>query len=168
MVTLASGIQDFLDESWKISGPKLSGDERKLFYSLANVMILSMNEKTRRITMAGYDDDTMTPALMLSQLSKHFNPMSNVNDIQLRRQLYSMRWSDGESVTTIANDIRFISNKINSIEKTCGRNSMTERELIAVLIMDTPPEYATEVSLIEREHPITFERAVEMLQIRES
>ena len=79
-----------------------------------------------------------------------------------------MRWSDGKSVTTIANDIRFISNKINFIEKTRSRNPMTECELIAVLIMDTPPEYATEVSLIEREHAITFEHAVEMLQIRES
>ena len=66
LVTLASGIQDFLDESQKISRPKLSGDEQKLFYSLANVMILSMNEKTRRIAMAGYNDDAMTPALMLS------------------------------------------------------------------------------------------------------
>ena len=168
LVTLVLGIQDFLNESRKISRPKLSGNERNLFYSLVNVMILSMNEKTRRIAMAGYNNDAMTPALMLSRLSKHFNPMSNINDIQLRRQLYSMRWSDGKSITTIANDIRFISNKINFIEKTRGRNSMTKHELIAVLIMDTPPEYATEVSLIEREHPITFERAVEMLQIRES
>ena len=118
--------------------------------------------------MAGYDDDAMTPALMLSRLSKHFNPMSNISDIQFRCQVYSMRWSDRKSVTTIANDIRFISNKINFIEKTRGRNPMTERELIAVLIMDAPPEYAMEVSLIEREHPITFERAIEMLQIRES
>ena len=168
LVTLASGIQDFLDESRKISGPKLSGDEWKLFYSLANVMILSMNEKTRRIAMAGYDNDAMTLALMLSRLLKHFNPMSNVSDIQLRHQLYSMRWLDGKSITTIANDIRFISNKINFIEKTCGRNPMTECELIAVLIMDAPSEYATEVSLIKREHPITFEHAIKMLQIRES
>ena len=168
LLTLASNIQDFIDEKAKIDGMQLQGDDRKLFFSLANAMLISMSEKTRRIATAGYDDDEMKPALMLSRLSKHFNPMSNVSDIQLRRQLYGMRWSEGKNVATIANDIRFISNKINFIEKGRSGHPMGERELIAVLIMDAPLDYAAEVSHIERERNITFEAAVEMLQMRET
>ena len=93
--------------------------------------------------------------------------MSNVNDIQLRHKLYTMHWLDGKSVMAIANDIRFISNKINFIEKSRAGHPMSERELIAILIMDALPEYMTETMLIEQNQNITFEVAVEMLQVRE-
>ena len=82
--------------------------------------------------MAGYLDDVTLPYLMYSRLLKHFNPMSNVNDIQLRHQLYTMRWLDGKIVTAIANGYRFILKKINFIEKNHAGHPMSERELIAI------------------------------------
>ena len=45
LITMASNIQDFIDEKMKIDGVKLQGEERRLYYSLANAMMISMNEK---------------------------------------------------------------------------------------------------------------------------
>ena len=91
LITMVSNIQDFIDKRMKINGAKLQGEDRRLYYSLANAMMMSMNEKARRIATAGYLDDATLPYLMYSRLLKHFNPMSNVNNIQLRHQLYTMR-----------------------------------------------------------------------------
>ena len=70
LIMMASNIQDFINNNMKIDGVKLQGEERRLYYSLANAMMISMNEKARQITTAGYLDDATLPYLMYSLRQK--------------------------------------------------------------------------------------------------
>ena len=153
---------------------KLANDEeRKAVYLLANTMLLSMNDKTRRIATGAGNDADLTPFNMLSRLESHYLPNTTANDIQLRRQLYTMKWSSGTSMEYFANEIRALANRINTAEKMRiarkGGNPsfIGDRDMVAVLVMSLPNDFDTEVTLIERESDTTFEKAVETLRTRE-
>jgi hypothetical protein len=70
-----------------------------------------------------------------------------------------------------ANKIQTLVNWINAIEAQRSQQAtpslIGERDMIAVLIMDLPPEYNTEVMLIELDDKFKFENAVELLRSRE-
>ena len=80
-----------------------------------------------------------------------------------------MKFQDGQSIEIFANEIRTLVNRINAAENARSKSLgsapslIGERDMIAVLLMDLPLEYSTEVTLIERDPRETFESAVEML-----
>jgi hypothetical protein len=81
-----------------------------------------------------------------------------------------MKLMNGKSIEVFANEIRTLVNQINAVEvmraKANGHQPslIGERDMIAVLIMDLPNDYNTEVTLMEREPDVKFERAVETLR----
>ena len=151
----------------------VNDEERKAIFLLVNTMLLSMNDKTRRIVTGAGNDEDLSPFQMMSRLEVHFLPNTTANDIQLRRQLYTMKWSSGTSMEYFANEIRALANRINTTErmrvaKKGGNPSFIgDRDMVAVLVMSLPNEFDTEVTLIERESDTTFEKAVETLRTRE-
>ena len=66
------------------------------------------------------------------------------------------------------NEIRTLANWINAIKAQRSQRAapslIGERDMIAVLVMDLPPEYNTEVMLIELDDKYKFENAVELLR----
>ena len=148
-------------------------DARKAVYLLANTMLLSMNDKTRRIATGAGKDEDLAPFEMMKRLEEHYLPNTAANDIQLRRQLYTMKWNSGTSIDIFANEIRALTNRINTVERARvkaknGQPSFIgDRDMIAVLVLSLPNEYDTVVTLIERESDTMFEKAVEMVRARE-
>src|SRR6185312_13162919 len=72
--------------------------QKKLFFLLANTMLMSMSEKAWRIATGGGLIQDLAPYEMLKQLENHFLPVTTANDIQLRQQLYMMKLMNGKSI----------------------------------------------------------------------
>jgi hypothetical protein len=148
-------------------------DDRRACFMLTNAMLTSMSDKSRRIATGAGKDEDLAPFEMLSRLEGHYMPATKSNDIQLRRQLYTMKYTSGKPVEVFANEIRALANRINSIEEVRAKKKnaspalVGEHDMIAVLISSLPNEYDTEVTLIEREEENTFEKAVELIRNRE-
>ena len=70
---------------------------------------------------------------MYARLENYFNLALRSNDMQLRRQLYTLRWQEKKSLNSFTNEIRLIANKINVIMTKIGDPLVTEHEMIAVL-----------------------------------
>jgi hypothetical protein len=85
--------------------------------------------------------------------------------------LYTKKWTNGQSIKAFVNEIRTLVNWINAIEAQRSQQAtpslIGERDMIAVLIMDLPLEYNTEVMLIELDNKFKFENAVELLRLQE-
>src|SRR6185312_2346050 len=147
--------------------------QKKLFFLLANTMLTSMSKKAWQIATGGGLIQDLAPYEMLKWLENHFLPVTTANDIQLRRQLYTMKLTNGKSIEAFANEIRTLVNQINAVEvmwaKANGNQPslIGERDIIAVLIMDLPNDYNPEVTLIEHELDVKFKRAVETLRAQE-
>ena len=66
------------------------------------------------------------------------------------------------------NKIWTLANRINAIKAQRSRQAapslIGERDMIALLVMDLPPEYNTEVTLIKLDDKYKFENAVELLR----
>ena len=148
-------------------------DLQKAVYLLANTMLLSMTDKTRRIATGAGNDEDLAPFDMMKRLEEHYLPNTSSNDLQLRRQLYTMKWNSSTSIDIFANEIRALANRINMADKARVRakggqlSPVGDRDMIAVLVLSLPNEYDTVVTLIERESDATFEKAVEMVRARE-
>ena len=166
------GIHVYLDKEPDLK--KVDDTMQRSFFFLTNNMLTSMSKKARRIASGGGSTDDLTPCAILRWLDAHYLPKSTANDIQLRRQLYTMKFRDGQEIEIFANEIRTLVNRINAAENARSKSLgsapslIGERDMIAVLLMDLPLEYSTEVTLIERDPRETFELAVEMLRVREN
>ncbi len=168
MIALALKAGKFVFPPDILNPSKPNGDEEiRLFYLIANMMLNSIDSKLRSIAIAGAREQDMYPYNIYLQLEKHFNPSTRSNDIQLRRQLYMMRFQGKKSIEEFANDIRITVNKINFIAAKHKVAPIEDREMLAILLMDLPLEFSTEVTLIEREHAMLFDKAVEILRSRE-
>src|SRR6185312_12089073 len=171
LIANATKITKFINNSNDISSIG-DDDVQKAVFLLANTMLLSMNDKMRCIATGAGKDEDLAPFEMIKRLEEHYLPNTSTNDIQLRRQLYTMKWSSGTSIDIFANKIRALTNCINTAEKSRvmkgGQSSFIgDRDMIAVLVLSLPNEYDTVVTLIERESDMTFEKAVEMVRARE-
>src|SRR6185312_14557888 len=132
-----------------------------------------MPKKAQQIATGGGLIQDLAPYEMLKQLKNHFLPVTTANDILLRQQLYTMKLMNGKSIEAFANEIHTLVNRINAVEvmwvKANGHQPslIGEWDMIAVLIMDLPNDYNTEVMLIEHKLDVKFEQAVETLRARE-
>ena len=169
LIACGLAIHEYLERDNKPD--KMSGNARRLYYLLANTMLTSMSDKARRIATGGRTIQDLDPKKMVDKLTSHYLPSTKANDIQLRRQLYTKKWTNGRSIEAFANEIRTLVNRINAIEAQRSQQAtpslIGERDMIAVLIMDLPPEYNTEVTLIELDDKFKFENAVELLRSQE-
>ena len=78
-----------------------------------------------------------------------------------------MMWFQGKkSIKEFANDIWITVNKINFIAAKHKVTPIEDQEMLAILLMDLPLEFSTEVTLIKWEHTMLFDEAVEILQSR--
>jgi hypothetical protein len=129
-----------------------------------------MSDKSRQIATGAGKDEDLAPFEMLSQLEGHYMPATKSNNIQLQRQLYTMKYTSKKLVKVFANEIRVLANHTNSIEEVHAKKKnaspalVGEHDMIAVLISSLPNEYDTEVTLIEREEENTFKKAVELIR----
>ena len=166
MICLALGIENyaFPDAAGPIDPATLKAEELKNFYLLANAMMNSLDAKLKGIAMGGGRPNDMMPHLILDRLEKYFNPATRSNDLQLRRQLYTMRFNGKKSLDEFANEILLVANKINAIASKFREPPISERDLIAVLVLDLPIEYSAEVAFIERDRKIGFNEALESLR----
>ena len=148
-----------------ISNPsKPNGDkEICLFYLIANMMLNLVDSKLCSIAIAGAREQDMYLYNIYLQLEKHFNPSTRSNDIQLRCQLYMMQFQGKKSIKEFANDIWITVNKINFIATKHKVTPIEDQEMLAILLMDLPLEFSTEVTLIKQEHAMLFDEAVEIL-----
>ena len=172
LIACGLGIHAYLDKEPDMK--KIDDNVRRSFFFLTNNMLTSMSSKAQQIASGGGNIDNLTPCAILKWLDAHYLPKSTANDIQLRRQLYTMKFRDGQSIEIFANEIRTLVNRINAAKNARSKSLgsapslIGERDMIAVLLMDLPLEYSTEVTLIERDPQETFESAVEMLRVREN
>ena len=168
LIATAYGVPKLIVPEEQVNPDDGSAELKKTNYLIAHSMIASMDDKSRRIaTGGGTDMADLVPHRMMKRLLQHHNLMSNSSDIQLRRRLYMMRWTDFSGVEEIASEIRHISRKIDFIEAKFSANRITDREMIAIMVANAPQEFTLEVSMIERERKISFEDAVEILRARE-
>ena len=171
MITLALKAEDYVF-TYNATNPidlrKLDDDGTRVFFLIANMMLNSVDQKLRSVAIAGAGKSDMYPYNIYAQLERHFNPATRSNDIQLRRQLYMMRFHSGrQTLESFANEIRMTVNKINFIADKQKLVPIGDREMITVLLMDLPPEYSTEVTMVELQPKTSFEDALEMLRGRE-
>ncbi len=72
-------------------------------------------------------------------------------------------------IKAFVNEIRTLVNWINAIETQRSQQAtpslIGERDMIAVLIMDLPLEYNTEVTLIKLDNKFKFKNMVELLRL---
>jgi hypothetical protein len=131
-------------------------------------MLTSMSNKARHIATGGGMIQDLDPKKMVDKLTSHYLPSTKANDIQLRHQLYTKKWTNSQSIEAFANEIQTLVNWINAIEMQRSQQAtpslIGERDMIAVLIMDLPLEYNTEVMLIKLDNKFKFENVVELLR----
>ena len=172
LIASAMKITKYVTEKTTIANIA-NDDDRKATFLLTNAMLLSMSDKARRIATGAGGDSDLQPFEMMERLETHYLPTTTSSDIQLRRQLYTMRYTNDKVIEVFANEIRSLVNRINSAEKKRvaakgGESSFIgDRDMIAVLVMSLPNEYDMVVTLIEKEGDYTFEKAVELVRTRE-
>ena len=172
LIASAMKITKYVTEKTTIANIA-NDDDRKATFLLTNAMLLSMSDKARRIATGAGGDSNLQPFEMMERLETHYLPTTTSSDIQLRRQLYRMRYTNDKVIEVFANEIRSLVNRINSAEKKRvaakgGESSFIgDRDMIAVLVMSLPNEYDMVVTLIEKEGDYTFEKAVELVRTRE-
>ncbi len=167
LIACGLAIHEYLERDNKPD--KMSGNGRRLYYLLANIMLTLMSDKARHIAMGGGTIQDLDPKKMVDKLTSHYLPSTKANNIQLRRQLYTKKWTNGRSIEAFANKIQTLVNRINAIEVQRSQQAtpslIGERDMIAVLIMDLPPEYNTEVTLIKLDNKFKFKNVVELLRL---
>ena len=89
-----------------------------------------MSKKARRIASGGGSTDDLTPCAILKRLDAHYLPKSMANDIQLRWQLYTMKFRDGQEIEIFANEIWTLVNRINAAENARSKSLGSAPSLI--------------------------------------
>ncbi len=93
LIACGLAIHEYLERDNKPD--KMSRNARRLYYLLANMMLISMSDKVRRIAMGGGTIQDLDPKKMVNKLMSHYLPLMKANNIQLRRQLYTKKWTNG-------------------------------------------------------------------------
>jgi len=104
LVANALRITKFIETPNDISGIE-NDDAQKAVYLLANSMLMSMRDKTRRIATGAGNDEDLAPYEMIRRLEEHFLPNTTANDIQLCQQLYTMKWNGSTAIDVFTNEI---------------------------------------------------------------
>ncbi len=86
-------IHEYLERDNKPDEMSVNG--RRLYYLLANTMLTSMSDKARCIAMGDRTIQDLDPKKMVDKLMSHYLPLTKANNIQLRRQLYTKKWTNG-------------------------------------------------------------------------
>ena len=92
LIACGLAIHEYLERDNKPD--EMSGNARRLYYLLANTMLTSMSDKARRIAMGGGMIQDLDPKKMVNKLTSHYLPSMKVNNIQLRHQLYTKKWTN--------------------------------------------------------------------------
>ncbi len=75
-------------------------------------MLTLMSDKPRCIAMGGRTIQDLDPKKMVDKLMSHYLPSTKVNNIQLRHQLYTKKWTNSQSIKAFANEIWTLVNQI--------------------------------------------------------
>lgn len=171
LVACALSVEVHLDK--EIDPTSLKGEDRRNFYTFANLMLSSLSERPRAIAVGPGTPSDLVPFRMLDRLKKFFMPIMSFNDLTYRRELFSLRFENFGSIDLFAASIQRISSKITEIEmgkvnKYGIKPSVpSERDLITILVGTLPPDFDPEIKEIEKDHKLTFSDALEELRSRE-
>ena len=123
--------------------------------------------------MASGSPDDIMPFQMMTQLTKHYQPVLAFNDLALQQEFYQLQYQQFGAIDLLSAAIQCISAKILEVENIKSVTLKTqpilisEWDMIAVLIGTLPPEYDPEIKTIECEPKINFKSAVDELRSHE-